>query len=140
MRFISIVVLSLVSFMVGYQVKDTARSDASPPYSDAVRAGNLLFLSGKLGTVPGSSRLAPGGIEPETRQTLENIKRVLEANGSSLSRVAKCTVMLADMKEWEAMNTIYRTYLPRKPARSAFGVNGLARNARVEIECIATTP
>lgn len=140
MRIISAVVLSLLSFMTGYQVKDTASPDTSRPYSDAVRAGNLLFLSGKLGTLPGSSSVVPGGIEAETRQTLENIKTVLEANGSSLDRVVKCTVMLADMKEWEAMNTVYRKYLPHKPARSAFGVSGLARNARVEIECIATIP
>lgn len=115
-------------------------SDSGAPYSDAVRVGNLLFLSGKLGTAPGTRQVVPGGIEAETRQALENIKRVLEANGSSLDRVAKCTVMLADIKDWEAMNGVYRTYLTQKPARSTFGANGLALNARVEIECIATVP
>ena len=133
-------ILALVSFVAGYQVKEATAPQPDRPYSDAVRAGNLLFLSGKLGTLPGTRKLAAGGIEGETRQTLENIKAVLEANNSSLNRVVKCTVMLADMKEWEAMNGVYRTYLPHKPARSAFGANGLALDARVEIECIATVP
>ena len=140
MRFLSTVALSLMSFLAGYQAKDTTSLDTSRPYSDAVRAGNLLFLSGKLGTAPGTSTVVAGGIEAETRQTLENIRSVLKANGSSLNRVVKCTVMLADIKEWEAMNGVYRKYLPHKPARSTFGVSGLARNARVEIECIATMP
>ncbi|HVF09440.1 MAG TPA: RidA family protein, partial [Abditibacteriaceae bacterium] len=70
---------------------------------------------------------------------LENIKQVLEANGSSMDRVVKCTVMLADIGEWEKMNGVYRTYFPKnRPARSALGVNGLVLGARVEIECIAT--
>jgi reactive intermediate/imine deaminase len=115
-----------------------ARAAANPPYSEAVRVGDLLFLSGALGVLPGRRELAPGGIEGETRQTLENIKRVLEENGSSLERVVKCTVMLADVAEWEAMNRVYREYFPRnKPARSALGVGGLVLGARVEIECIA---
>lgn len=111
------------------------------PYSDAVRVGNLLFLSGAIGTRPGTRELVPGGIVAETRQTLENIKQNLEANGSSLDRVVKCTAMLADISEWEAMNGVYRQYFPRnKPARSALGVNGLVLGARVEIDCIAFTP
>lgn len=109
------------------------------PYSDAVRTGNLLFLSGAIGTPPGSRDVVPGGIAAETRQTLENIKRNLEAHGSSMDRVVKCTVMLADIGDFEAMNGVYREYFQRnKPARSTFGVNGLARGARIEIECIAT--
>ena len=107
------------------------------PFSDAVRVGNLLFLSGHLGSVPGTNNLVSGGITAETRQALENIKRTLEANGSSLDRVFKCTVMLADIGEWEPMSAVYRDYLPHKPARSAFGTGGLALGARVEIECIA---
>ena len=114
------------------------RAGMNLPYSDAVRVGNLLFLSGAIGSAPGSRELVPGGLVPETRQTLENIKRNLEANGSSLEQVVKCTVMLADINDFEAMNTVYREYFPRnKPARSTFGVNGLVRGARVEIECIA---
>jgi 2-iminobutanoate/2-iminopropanoate deaminase len=107
------------------------------PFSPAVRANGFLWLAGQIGT-DSTGRLVPGGIQPETRQTMENIKQVLERTGSSLDRVVKCTVMIADMAEWPAMNAIYTTYFPRhKPARSALGANGLALNARVEIECIA---
>ena len=99
----------------------------------------MLYLSGQIGTVPGTSSLAPGGIQAETRQTMENIKAVLEKNGSSMDRVVKATVMLADIAEWPAMNEVYVTYFPKnKPARSAFAGSGLALNARCEIEVIAT--
>lgn len=108
------------------------------PFSDAVRVGDLLFLSGKVGTIPGKTELVPGGIAAETRQTMEHIKATLTANGSSLDRVVKCTVMLADIGEWAAMNEVYARYFPNhRPARSSFGASGLALNARVEIECIA---
>lgn len=115
----------------------SAASSSNRPFSDYVRVGNVLYLSGKLGT-DSSGKLA-GGIAAETKQTLENIRSVLEKNGSSLDRVVKCTVMLADMKEWAEMNSVYTTFFKkdRMPARSAFGTTGLALNARVEIECIA---
>jgi reactive intermediate/imine deaminase len=110
----------------------------SLPFSEAVRVGDLLFLSGQLGNRPGTLELVPGGIGPETRQTLENIRAILERHDSSLSRVAKCTVFLADMAEWPAMNDVYRTFFSESlPARSALGASGLALGARVEIECIA---
>ena len=108
------------------------------PFTEAVRVGNMLYLSGKLGTIPGQG-LAEGGIQPETRQTMENIKDALERYGSSMDRVVKCTVFLADIAEWGAMNEVYVTFFPtNRPARSALGSSGLAINARVEIECIAT--
>jgi 2-iminobutanoate/2-iminopropanoate deaminase len=108
------------------------------PFSPAVRVGNLLFLSGQIGTTS-TGALIPGGIEAETRQTLENIRDVLQRTGSSMDRVVKCTVMLADMREWDAMNSVYTSFFPRsKPARSSFGATGLALGARVEIECLAT--
>jgi 2-iminobutanoate/2-iminopropanoate deaminase len=108
------------------------------PFSEAVRVGDMLFLSGQVGTVPGTTELVPGGIRAETRQTLENIKVILERNGSELTRVVKCTVFLADINEWPKMNEVYRTYFPKAPpARSAMAASGLAFNARVEIECIA---
>lgn len=108
------------------------------PFSEAVRVGDLLYLSGQLGNTPGNRAIVPGGIGPETRQTLENIKAALERHGSSLDRVVKCTVFLADIKEWEAMNEVYRTFFPKNPpARSTIGTSGLALGARVEIECIA---
>ena len=107
------------------------------PFSEAVRVGNLLFLSGQLGLAPGTRTLAPGGVVPETRQTLENIRRIAEAHGSSMDRLVKCTVFLADMAEWPRMNEVYVTFFPRAlPARSAMGASGLALGARVEIECI----
>ena len=120
---------------VEYHVEDSERQ---MPFSDAVRVGDMLYLSGKIGNVPGTSQLAEGGIQGETRQTMENIKSSLEKYGSSLDEVVKCTVFLADMAEWGAMNEVYVTYFPvNKPARSALGASGLALNARVEIECLA---
>lgn len=108
------------------------------PFSDAVRVGNMLYLSGMIG-IDSAMRVVPGGIEAETRKTMENIRAILERNGSSMDRVIKCTVMLADMKEWPAFNAIYRTYFSKSrfPARSAFGSTGLAFGARVELECWA---
>ncbi|MGJ5676559.1 MAG: RidA family protein [Nostochopsis sp.] len=110
------------------------------PFSEAVRVGNMLYLSGNLGNIPGKKQLVPNGIKAETKQTMENIKRVLERNSSSMNQVVQCKVMLADIKEWGAMNEVYVTYFSkdRFPARSALGTNGLALNARVEIECMAT--
>ena len=102
-----------------------------------MRVGDTLYVSGNIGNIPGTLELAEGGIQGETRQTLENIKRVVERFGSSMDRVVKCTVFLADMAEWGAMNEVYRTYFTNPPARSALGASGLALNARVEIECIA---
>jgi reactive intermediate/imine deaminase len=112
------------------------------PFSEAVRVGDLLLLSGQLGNLPGTLELAPGGIGPETRQALENVAAVLARRGATLADVVKCTVMLADMAEWPAMNEVYSTFFPADalPARSALGANGLALGARVEIECIAVLP
>jgi 2-iminobutanoate/2-iminopropanoate deaminase len=112
--------------------------DMQLPFSDAVKVGDMLYLSGKIGNVPGTSQLAEGGIQGETRQTMENIKAALEKYGSSLDEVVKCTVFLADIAEWGAMNEVYKTYFPTDPpARSALGTSGLALGARVEIECFA---
>lgn len=112
---------------------------AGLPFSQAVRVGDVLYLSGALGNVPGKMELVPGGLEAETRQTMANIGAVLKANGLTFDDVFKCTVMLADMKEWAAFNKVYVTYFKpeRLPARSAFGASGLALNARVELECWA---
>ena len=103
------------------------------PFSPAVRVGDLIFLSGQIGVDS-----TGGGIRAETRRVMERIKAEVERNGSDMNHVAKCTVFLADMAEWAAMNEVYVTFFPGpKPARSAFGTTGLARGARVEIECIA---
>ena len=112
------------------------------PFTPAVQVGNLLYLSGQIGTAASAQGgVVAGGIVPETRQTLQNIKDVLEKSGSSMDRVVKCTVFMADMREWDTMNEVYVTFFPRnKPARSALGANGLALGARVEIECIGAVP
>ena len=110
------------------------------PFSSAVKAGNLLFVSGQIGSrlENGQPVLVAGGLEAEARQTMDNIRAILERAGSSFERVAKCSVMLADMKDWPTYNEIYASYFPgRKPARSAWGANGLALGARVEVECTA---
>jgi reactive intermediate/imine deaminase len=102
----------------------------------------MIHLSGQIGTTTMSPpTLIAGGIEAETRQALENIKSVLDKNGATLDDIVKCTVMMADMREWAAMNTVYASYFPKhKPARSSFGTSGLALGARVEIECTAYRP
>ena len=118
--------------------KESAFKALDLPFSEAVRVGNILYLSGQIGTLPGTLALVAGGIGPETRQTMENIRAVLKANGATLDDVIKCTVMLADIAEWHEANAVYRTFFTRHlPARSAFATAGLALGARVEIECIA---
>ena len=112
-------------------------------YSKAARSsGEKCRLSRQVGTSANASgnSVVPGGIEAETRQLMTNIKDVLEKSGSDMDHVVKCTVFMADMKEWDAMNGVYKTFFRNNkyPARSAFGSTGLALNARVEIECIAT--
>jgi 2-iminobutanoate/2-iminopropanoate deaminase len=110
------------------------------PFAEAVRVGEMLYLSGQLGT-DGAGRLVPGGIGPETRQALTNIATVLARHGGSLDQVVKCAVMLADIGEWMAMNEVYVTFFRnRLPARSAFGTTGLALGARLELECMAVVP
>lgn len=112
-------------------------SDGNAPYSEAVVADDFIYLAGQLGIVPGTRALAEGGIKAETRQTLDNLKAALERAGGSMDQVVKCTVFLADIADWAAMNEVYVTYFPNKPARSAVGNIGLGLDARVEIECIA---
>lgn len=111
----------------------------SYPFSEAVKVGGTLYLSGQLGIEPATQKLAPGGVEAESRQVMRNIKTVLEANGYAVDNLVKCTVFLADMKEWPAFNDIYKGNFTagKYPARSAFGVNGMAFDARVEVECMA---
>ena len=113
-------------------------SGPSPRLSEAVRVGKMLYLSGKLGTLPGKRQLAAGGIEGETRQAMKNIKDALQRHGSGMDQVVRCTVFLVDIGEWPAMNEVYVTFFPRNvPARAAVAVAGLVLDARVEIECLA---
>ena len=112
---------------------------ADLPFYEAVRVDNMLYLSGAIGTIPGSLELASGGIEGQTRQTMENISALLQKYGSSMDKIVKCLVMIDDMQEWPRMNAVYVTYFDaHKPARSAFGADGLALGAKLEIECMAT--
>jgi 2-iminobutanoate/2-iminopropanoate deaminase len=112
------------------------------PFSAAVRVGDMLYLSGALGNVPGTLTLAEGGMAGQARQTMENIGAVLRLCGLGFDDVVKCTVMLADMSEWGAFNDIYVGYFKpdRLPARSAFGANGLALGGKLEVECVARYP
>lgn len=118
-------------------LKSPGMEDLDLPFSAAVRVDNLLFVSGALGYDRDAGALVEGGIQPETQKTLENISQTLEHFGSSMDKVVKCTVFLADIAEWAAMNDVYTTFFTNKPARSALGASGLALGARVEIECIA---
>jgi len=114
-----------------------------PVFSSAVRSGDFIFLSGSLGAVPGVTppQLVEGGIEAETRQTMENIITVLAAADATLQDLIKCTVFLADINDYAAMNSVYLEYFPSDPpARSAMAGSGLALGALVEIECIAAVP
>ena len=109
------------------------------PFSEAVKVGDMLYLSGQIGTSSeNDGGLVPGGIRQETRQTMLNIKNTLEKYNSEMDDIIKCTCMLADIKEWAIMSEEYIKFFPNhKPARSAFAGTGLALGARVEIECIA---
>jgi len=110
------------------------------PFSEAVRVDDTIYLSGQIGNIPGEKKLVEGGITAETRQTILNIKATLERHGSSLDQVVKCTVFLADIADWPAVNEVYEKYFgPNYPARSAIAGSGLALGARVEIECIAVS-
>ena len=108
------------------------------PFSEAVKVGNTLYLSGQIGNMPGTLDLAKGGITGETRQVMENINTTLKAHGYEMNDLVKCSVFLADMAEWDAFNLVYATYFEEGsfPARSAFGSSGLAFSARVEVDCI----
>jgi 2-iminobutanoate/2-iminopropanoate deaminase len=114
-----------------------ATSGPPRPFSPAVKTNGFIFLSGQIGT-DSTGRLVGGGIQAETRQTMNNIRDVLARSGSSMEKVVKCTVFILDMAEWPAMNEVYITYFKGPPpARSAAGASGLALGARVEVECIA---
>jgi 2-iminobutanoate/2-iminopropanoate deaminase len=113
---------------------------ASPPFSESVRAGDMLYLSGQIGT-DASGKLVPGGIRAETRQLMENIGAALARGGSSFANVVQCTVALADIGEWAAFNEVYRGYFGKRyPARMAYATTGLALGARAEVQCIAAVP
>ncbi len=122
--------------------KEIITTDKAPaalgPYSVAVKAGHFVFTAGQLGLDPISGNFVEGGIEAQTRQALENLKAVLEASGSKLSKVVKTTVFLLDMNDFGAMNGVYGEYFKKKfPARSAVQVARLPKDGLVEIEVVA---
>jgi 2-iminobutanoate/2-iminopropanoate deaminase len=116
---------------------DTAPK-AIGPYSQAIRAGDHLFCSGQIPLDPATMQLIEGDIEAQTRRALTNLKNVLEAAGTGLSRVVKTTVFMSDLTEFTRMNAVYAEFFPgTPPARSTVQVAALPRGAKIEIECIA---
>ncbi|MFP2996099.1 RidA family protein [Spongiivirga sp. MCCC 1A20706] len=107
------------------------------PFSDAVQVGNLFFLAGQVGIDGATRKLVAGGIQAETRQVCDNIVEVLAHHQMTTDNVVKCTVILADIKDFAAFNEVYKEYFPNKPARTTFAASGLAVGAKIEIECIA---
>lgn len=133
-------VLSFTSANAEVQKFEAMGSLRDLPFSEAVRAGDLLFISGQVGTDP-TGNLVPGGIRQESRQVVKNVRDIVNRHGLSMDDVVKCTVFLADVSDWGVFNEIYTAYFSRPyPARSALGANGLALNAAVELECIAAYP
>ena len=111
------------------------------PFSEVVRAGDMLYLSGMVGIRPGTMTLVEGGLEPEARQTMDNIRVMLDAADASFDDVVRCLVMLDDISQWSRFNAIWVEYFgDARPARSAIGADGLALGAAVEVECIAVAP
>jgi 2-iminobutanoate/2-iminopropanoate deaminase len=122
-------------------IATSAAPAAIGPYSQAIRTGNLIFTAGQAALDPATGQLIPGGITEQTTRTIENLKAVLEAAGSSLAKTVKATVFLKDMKDFAAMNAIYATYLAPEgvipPARTTIEAARLPKDALVEIELVA---
>lgn len=122
-------------------INSAEHNASNMPFSEAVRVGNILYLSGQIGVDPVTGKLVAGGMQAEAKQTLNNIKQVLEAQGLGVQDIVKCTVMLADIAQWQSFNEVYITFFNKPyPARSAFGASGLALNGRLELECMAHIP
>lgn len=118
-------------------IKSQYEARHNAPFSDATEYNGLLFLTGQIGKDHKAGKMVEGGIQAETRQVLTNIKDVLEANGSDMDHVLKCTVILSDIEDFSAMNEVYRTFFTKnKPARTTFAAN-LVAGAKIEIEVVA---
>ncbi|GAB2860236.1 hypothetical protein GCM10027277_31030 [Pseudoduganella ginsengisoli] len=117
-----------------------ATSNPARPFTQAVRAGDYVHVSGQMGT--DANGLVPGGFEAQSRKAMDNIAVILKGMNLPMDSIVKCTVMMVDMNKWGDFNKIYTTYFKpdRLPARSAFGVNALALGGEVEIECLAYAP
>lgn len=136
-----VVLLGFNAFTVGAELEvfGTEKTKSlNLPFSEAVAVGDLLFVSGQIGNKPGELTLVSGGVQAQTRQAMNNIIDILNRYGSSVEKIAKCTIFLGDMSEWGEMNIAYLEALGNhRPARSALGASGLALGGSVEIECIA---
>lgn len=139
----------MVFFLVNFQSCDDDKSQiifhkshepsrADVPFSDAVETDDLLFLTGQIGKNHKTGVLVTGGITAETKQVIENIKAVLEHHNLSLDQVVKCTVILKDINDFAAFNSVYTTYFAKEPARTTFAAAGLAGGASIEIDVIAS--
>ncbi|VVA99005.1 unnamed protein product [Arabis nemorensis] len=123
--------------------KEVVATEKAPaalgPYSQAIKANNLVFLSGVLGLIPETGKFVSDGVEDQTEQVLKNMGEILKASGADYSSVVKTTIMLADLGDFKKVNEIYAKYFPApSPARSTYQVAALPLNAKIEIECIAT--
>jgi 2-iminobutanoate/2-iminopropanoate deaminase len=124
-------------------MREVISTDAAPaaagPYSQAIRAGELVFTAGQLGIDPATGELIGDDVQAQADRSLANVRAILEAAGSGLDRLVKVTVYLADIADWPAVNEVYAREVPQPfPARSAFAVRDLPKGARVEIEAVAT--
>jgi 2-iminobutanoate/2-iminopropanoate deaminase len=124
-------------------MREVISTDAAPaaagPYSQAIRAGELVFTAGQLGIDPATGELVGDDVQVQADRALANLRAILEAAGSGLDRLVKVTVYLADIADWPAVNEVYAREVPQPfPARSAFAVRDLPKGARVEIEAVAT--
>ncbi|PPD74092.1 hypothetical protein GOBAR_DD28983 [Gossypium barbadense] len=124
------------------RIKEAVATDKAPaalgPYSQAIKANNLLFVSGVLGLIPETGKFISDSVEDQTEQVLKNMGEILKASGADYSSVVKTTIMLADLKDFKKVNEIYAKYFPSPaPARSTYQVAALPLDAKIEIECIA---
>ena len=125
-----------------FTVRERIQTDNAPaaigPYSQAIRAGGFVFVSGQIPIDPATGRFVAGGVAEQTERVLKNLAAVLEAAGSGLDKIVKTTVFLADMKEFSQMNEVYAAFFSEAPpARATVAAAGLPRDARVEIEAVA---
>ena len=125
---------------VEYFVSETSK-ELNFPFSDAAIVGNIIYVSGQIGSKPGTREVVEGGISAETTQTLNNIKMILNDLGSNSDKIFKCLCMLEDINDYNEMNKAYTTFFNSRnnlPSRSTFAGSGLALGAKIEIECWAT--